>query len=265
MKTIKILCIGDIVSVPGRSAVRNLLPAITEEHRPDIVIANGENLSHGNGISRQHYREMCESGIDAFTLGNHAWGHKDAYNLLKYERNIIRPLNFDKRCAGSGSCVIDKNGISVGIINLIGRVYMPVPCDSPFNALEREVERLKKKTNIIIVDFHAEATSEKQALGWFADGKVSAVFGTHTHVQTADEFVMPKGTGYISDLGMTGAVYSVLGMDKNSIVERFLTGIHGRFELADGRYRLSGAVFEIDASDGKCTGITRINAMQLPH
>ncbi len=254
----KILCIGDIVSQSGRDAVRNLLDALKREHGADLVIANGENLSHGNGISRKNYLEMSDCGIDVFTLGNHTWGHKDANSLLKYEKNIIRPANFDKGCPGSGSCIIEKNGVKAGIINIIGRVYMPSQYDSPFRAAEREIEKLKKHTNIIIVDFHAEATSEKQAMGWWLDGKVSAVFGTHTHVQTADEMIMPKGTGYISDIGMTGAVYSVLGMDRKVIIDRFLTGIHNKTELADGRYMLSGIVLDIDETTGRCTSISRV-------
>lgn len=254
-----ILCIGDIVSETGRTAVRNLLGGIIEEYKIDFIIANGENLSHGNGISLNNYTELSQCGVDVFTLGNHTWGNKDIYKILKYEKNVIRPANFEKGCPGFGSCLIKKNGISVGVVNLIGRVGMPLPNNSPFHALTREVDRLKIKTDIIIVDFHAEATSEKQALGWFADGKVSAVFGTHTHVQTADEMIMPKGTGYITDIGMTGAMYSVIGMDRDAALGRFLTGIYHKSDPADGKYRLSGAVFEIDSSSGMCRNIIRIN------
>lgn len=252
-----ILCIGDIVSETGRTAVRNLLEETVKEYNIDVTVANGENLTHGNGISMNHYREISGCGVDVFTLGNHTWGNKDIYKILKHERNVIRPANFEKGCPGSGSCVINKNGVSVGVINLIGRVGMSVPCNSPFHALTREVQHMK--ADIIIVDFHAEATSEKQALGWFADGRVSAVFGTHTHVQTADEMIMPKGTGYITDIGMTGAMYSVIGMERDGAINRFLTGIYHKAEPADGKYRLSGAVFEIDDETGMCRNIIRIN------
>lgn len=254
-----ILCIGDIVSEAGRTAVRNLLEDTVKEYKINITIANGENLSHGNGISLSNYEELSRCGVDVFTLGNHTWGNKDIYKIFKHERNVIRPANFEKGCPGFGSCVIEKNGVNVGVINLIGRVGMPVPCNSPFHVLTREAQRLKMQTNIIIIDFHAEATSEKQALGWFADGKVSAVFGTHTHVQTADEMILPKGTGYITDIGMTGAMYSVIGMEREAAVNRFLTGIHHKAEPADGKYRLSGAVFEIDEQTGMCRNIIRIN------
>lgn len=254
-----ILCIGDIVSGAGRDAVRNLLDAAVKEYGADLVIANGENLSHGNGMSLNNYEEMSGCGVDVFTMGNHTWGNKDIYKILKHERNVIRPANFERGCPGFGSCIIKKKGVSIGVINLIGRVSMPVPCNSPFHIFTRETERLKPQTDIMIVDFHAEATSEKQALGWFADGKVSAVFGTHTHVQTADEMIMPKGTGYITDIGMTGAMYSVIGMERDAALNRFLTGIYHKTDPADGQYRLSGAVFEIDESSGICKNIIRIN------
>jgi len=257
----KILCIGDIVSRMGRQAVADWLGEIRKEYNIDFVIANGENLSHGNGISRKNYLEMSDCGINAFTLGNHCWGNKDVVNLLKYEKNIIRPANFDRSCAGFGSCIAECEKGRIGIINLIGRVFMPAPADSPFRAADREIERLKKQTDIILVDIHAEATSEKQAVGWYCDGRVSAVFGTHTHVQTADEMIMPKGTGYISDIGMTGAVYSILGMDRKSAIDRFVTGVQNRLEVADGKYRLSGAVFDID-ENGKCVDIERVNRIQ---
>lgn len=252
-----ILCIGDIVSGTGRTAVRNLLEETVKEYNIDVTVANGENLTHGNGMSMNHYTEISQCGVDVFTLGNHTWGNKDIYKILKHERNVIRPANFERGCPGFGSCVINKNGVSVGVINLIGRVGMPVPCNSPFHALTREIQHME--ADIIIVDFHAEATSEKQALGWFADGKVSAVFGTHTHVQTADEMIMPKGTGYITDIGMTGAMYSVIGMARDEAISRFLTGIYHKAEPADGRYRMSGAVFEIDDETGMCRNIIRIN------
>lgn len=254
----KILAIGDIVSRVGRDSVMDYLDKNASQY--DLIVANGENASHGNGMGRAAYEELSAAGIDAFTMGNHTWGSRDIANLMKYNDNIIRPANFDKSCPGCGGMLIKaKSGIQVGIINLIGQVYMPTPADSPFSAAEREVERLSKKTDIILVDFHAEATSEKKAMGFFLDGKVSAVFGTHTHVQTADEIILPGGTGYITDLGMTGVYHSVLGMDKKIVVKRFCDGMPSKFEIATGKGEFSGCEFEIDENTGKTIAIKRIS------
>ncbi len=253
----KILCVGDVFGRVGRDMIFSYLDRYAQDI--DLVIANGENAAHGRGITNNVYFELKKAGVDGITLGNHTWGCPDVVNILKHNDDIIRPLNFDKTCPGRGSMVLKaKNGISVGVINLIGRVYME-PCDSPFNAVTEEIEKLKNKTNIILVDFHAEATSEKTALGYYLDGKVSAVFGTHTHVQTADEIILPKGTGYITDLGMTGVIHSVLGVDKNIIIKKFTDGIPQRFEPATGKGRFSGCIFEIDEESGKTIGIERIS------
>ncbi len=253
----KILCVGDVFGRVGRDLLFSYLDRYTSDI--DLVIVNGENAAHGRGITRNVYNELKGAGVDGITLGNHTWGCPDVVKLLNYESDIIRPLNFDKTCAGKGSMIIKaKNGVNVGIINLIGRVYMD-PSDSPFNAVTEEIEKLKEKTNIIIVDFHAEATSEKVAMGYYLDGKVSAVFGTHTHVQTADEIILPKGTGYITDLGMTGVIHSVLGVDKNIILKKFIDNIPQRFEPATGKGRFSGCIFEINEESGKTVGIERIS------
>lgn len=256
----KIFCIGDVVSRPGREIVREYLPEIIKENQVDITIINGENLSHGRGMSRRVYDEMCEMGIAGFTMGNHTWDCKDIINILSYNQNVIRPANFSSKCPGQGSMILKtKSGQKVGIINLSGRTYMePVGC--PFEAADREINKLKKETDIILVDFHAEATSEKQALGWYLDGKVSAVFGTHTHVQTSDEVILPKGTGYITDLGMTGAFYSVLGMERQPVINKFISGMPGKFTVADGKARLCGCIFQVD-NKGICTGVERITIM----
>ena len=223
----------------------------------DLVIANGENSSHGRSMTRSAYNEMTRAGVDCFTLGNHTWGTKEIQHILENESNVIRPLNYSGNTPGRGSMLIHtRSGARVGVINLIGRVYMD-PADSPFDAVERELKRMKEQTSIILVDFHAEATSEKEAMGYFLDGKVSAVFGTHTHVQTADEQILPRGTGYITDLGMTGARDSVLGMEKRIILDRFLNGMPGRFELAAGKGQLCGCIFEINDA-GTCIGIERL-------
>ena len=256
----KVLCIGDVVSRPGREMLYNHLQRIKDENNIALTIINGENLSHGRGISRKTYDEMMSVGVDGITLGNHTWNCKDVVNILSYNNNVIRPANFSKNCPGSGSMILKATGgEKVGVINIIGRTYME-SVDCPFEAVEREIKKIKNQTDIIFVDFHAEATSEKQAMGWFLDGKVSAVFGTHTHVQTADEVILPKGTGYISDLGMTGAFYSVLGMERQCVIEKFMTGMPRKFSVADGKARFCGCIFDVD-DKGICRNVERITFM----
>lgn len=253
----RILCIGDIAGAVGRDMIKYNLSVLAEEKNIDLVIANAENAAHGRGITKNVYEELTEYGIQAFTLGNHTWGCKDVIPLLQHKKNIIRPANYEGGCPGKGSMIIDVNGIKVGIVNIIGRTYM-TPCACPFETMKNIVAKLKNTADIIIVDFHAEATSEKIAMGWYLDGKVSAVFGTHTHVQTADEIILPKGTGYITDLGMTGPVNSVLGMDKHIVLERFLTGMPQRFEIAQGKGQFCGAIFDIESNNGRCESVERI-------
>lgn len=252
----KILCIGDIVGRVGRDMVFSYLDKHMYDY--DLIIANGENAAHGKGITKNVYEELKRAGIDGITLGNHTWGCPDVKRVLEFEDDIIRPANFDEGCPGVGSMVLKaRNGVLVGIINIIGRVYMQ-PAESPFAIVKKEIEKLKEKTNIILVDFHAEATSEKISMGYYLDGEVSAVFGTHTHVQTADEKILSSGTGYITDLGMTGPIHSVLGMDKSLIVNKFLNNMPVKFEVATGEGEFSGCVFEIDENTGKTVGIERI-------
>lgn len=253
----RILAIGDIFGRAGRNAVFEWLEGRSTEY--DLIIANGENASHGRGMSKPVFEELTRAGIDAFTLGNHSWGCPDIVNIMRYNDNICRPANFEGETAGSGSMVVKaKNGVRAGVINLLGRTYMPQQVKSPFYTADEEIDKLSGKCDIILVDFHAEATSEKLALGYYLDGRVSTVFGTHTHVQTADAKVMPKGTGYISDLGMTGPAVSVLGVDKNIIVSRFLGGMPEKFSVAEGRRQFCGAVFEIDEKSKKTVNVTRI-------
>lgn len=254
----KILCIGDIVGRVGRDMVFEYMDKHMYDY--DLVIANGENAAHGKGITKPVYEELKKAGIDGITLGNHTWGCGDVKKVLDFNDDIIRPANFDEGCPGVGSMILKaKNEVLVGVINLIGRVYMQ-PADSPFTIVKREIEKLKQKTNIILVDFHAEATSEKISMGYYLDGEVSAIFGTHTHVQTADEKILKNGTGYITDLGMTGPVNSVLGMDKNIIVNKFLNNMPAKFEVATGEGEFSGCIFEIDESTGKTIKIERVKA-----
>lgn len=254
----KILCIGDVVSRVGREMLFRYVDELKYQKGLDLVIANGENATHGRGLARNAYNELMNAGVDAVTLGNHAWGSKEIGPIMRREGNVIRPANFSSACPGSGSMIIKtKSRIPVGIINLIGRTYMD-PSASPFETALTEIEKLKEKTNIILIDFHAEATSEKQALAQYLDGKVSAVFGTHTHVQTADDMILPNGTGFICDLGMTGVTLSVLGMSSKIIIDRFVTGMPQKFEIAEGKGQFCGCIFEIDEESGKCVGTERI-------
>ena len=253
----RILAIGDIFGRSGRDAVFNVLEKTRDKY--DFIVANGENAAHGRGLSKPVYEELLRAGIDAFTLGNHSWGCPDITTIMRYNDNICRPANFEGNVCGTGSIIVSaKNGVKVGIINLIGRTYMPQSVKSPFYTADEELEKLSEKCDVILVDFHAEATSEKMAMGYYLDGRVSAVFGTHTHVQTADSKILPRGTGYITDLGMTGPSVSVLGVDKNIIVDRFLGGIPKRFEVAEGKPQFCAADFEIDENTKKTLSITRI-------
>lgn len=254
----KILCIGDIVSRIGRDMLFKYVEDLKYKKNIDIIIANGENATHGRGMAKDAYNELIRAGVDVITMGNHTWDAKEVIDIMRNEGNVIRPANFNKDCPGEGSIIFTaKNGKKIGVINLIGRTYLE-PSDSPFDAAMNEINRISKTTNIIFVDFHAEATSEKLAMGFFLDGKVSAVFGTHTHVQTADDMILPNGTGYISDLGMTGPQISILGREQSGIVKRFLTGMPQKFEIASGKGQFCGCIFDIDEETGKCTDIERL-------
>lgn len=253
----KILFIGDIIGKPGRRAVRELLPQIVSDCLIDCVIANCENAAAGFGVTRDIIDELLQSHIDVLTSGNHIWDKKEVMNFIGDYKNLLRPANYPAGTPGCGSVVVTAHsGNKVAVINLVGRVFMQ-PYDCPFRVAEREIEKVKHKAAIVIVDFHAEATSEKQTLGWFLDGQVSAVLGTHTHVQTADETILTKGTAYISDVGMTGPFDSVIGIKKDEILERFLTQIPNKFDIAKGDVRLQGVVLDIDESSGRSRSIER--------
>lgn len=255
---IRVLCIGDIVGRVGREMLFKYTEEIKYQKNIDLIIANAENASHGRGLTRSVYDEMVRAGIEGFTMGNHTWDAKEVIDIMNREGNVIRPANYSPACPGSGSMVLHtKAGISVGVVNLIGRTYLN-GFDSPFDAALREIGALRDFTNIILVDFHAEATSEKEAMGYFLDGQVSAVFGTHTHVQTADNKILPDGTGYITDLGMTGPDESVLGINRHVIVKRFVTGMPQKFEIASGRGRFCACIFSINEESGKCLDTERI-------
>lgn len=253
----KILAIGDIFGRVGRDAVFEELETL--RYDVDFIIANAENAAHGKGLSKPVYEELKKAGIDVFTTGNHVWGCPDIAGVMRYNDEVIRPANFEGEVPGKGACIMTaKNGVKIGVINLIGRTYMQGPISSPFFTADEEIKKLNGKADLIFVDFHAEATSEKEALGYYLDGKVTAVFGTHTHVQTADNKILPKGTGYITDLGMTGPACSILGLDRNTIIDRFLNGMPQKFTVATGTGQFCGAIFDVDTKTGKCVNIERI-------
>jgi metallophosphoesterase (TIGR00282 family) len=254
----KILCIGDIVSRIGREMLFKYVEDLKYKAGIDFVIANGENSNHGRGMTRRGYNEMKRAGVEAFTMGNHVWGAKEVVSIMENEGDVIRPANLQGKVPGTGSAVFTAhNGAKIGVINLIGQVDMQ-PCNSPFEAADREIETISKITPIIIVDFHAEVTSEKMAMGYYLDGRVSAVFGTHTHIQTADAKILKGGTGYITDLGMTGPADSILGMNKNIIINRFINGMPQRFEIAEGKGQFCGCIFTVNEENGSCCDIERL-------
>jgi hypothetical protein len=254
----KILFIGDIIGRPGRQAVGKLLPGLLQEQRIDFVIANGENAAAGFGLTPAVLDYLFALGVDVVTSGNHLWDKKDILARLRQEKRLLRPANYPPEVPGNSSAVCqDKQGRKVGVFNLLGRVFMPA-VDCPFRTADQVIAELKKETDIIIVDMHAEATSEKIALGWYLDGRVSAVIGTHTHVMTADERILPQGTAYITDAGMTGGFDSVIGMEKEPIIEKFLTQLPAKFEVAEGDVRFNGVVLEVDDKSGKVQSIARI-------
>ena len=254
-----ILCIGDIVGKPGRHAIEGLLAGLKKEFKIDFVIVNAENSAGGAGITERIAEQLFNVGCDVLTLGDHVWDQKGIEEYLEEKDYILRPANFPEGVPGKGWCIKKtSSGHKVGVINLIGRVFMRYSVTCPFLALKSIVEQIQKETPIIIVDMHAEATSEKIALGWHLDGKVSAIFGTHTHIQTADEKILPKGTAYITDLGMTGSYDSVLGRDIQQVLGRFLTQMPRRFEVATDNVQLHGALFEIDEETGRALSVKRI-------
>jgi len=255
---VRILAIGDIVGHPGRRAIKENLSSLKCSLNLDFIIANGENAAGGNGINREVAQELFSYGIDVLTTGNHVWDQRDTLDFIAGEKRIIRPANFPPGVPGCGMHVFNiRHNQDVAVLNLAGRVFMP-NLDCPFRKVDEMLEQLKNKTKIIIIDFHGEATSEKIAFGWHVDGRVSAVYGTHTHVQTADERILPEGTAYISDLGMTGPRDSVIGVKKELVIKRFLIQLPVRFEVAKGPYQLNGVLIEVDEETGKAKMIDRI-------
>lgn len=259
----KVLVIGDISGKPGRKLIKEIMPKIKENKQIDFIIANGENSAGGVGITREIANELFYHGIDILTMGNHTWDNKDIFNFIDREERILRPLNYPEGTPGSGSTIVQlSNNLKVGIINLLGRVFLAnVEC--PFRTAEQEVARLRKETPIIFVDFHAEVTSEKVALGWYLDGKVTGVVGTHTHIQTADERILPEGTAYITDLGMTGSRNSVLGVKTELVIKKFLTQLPVRFEVAKGDEVLCGVIIDVEENSGRAISIERVQEFSV--
>ena len=258
----KILFIGDIVGEPGRRAVKILLPKLRERHALDFVIANGENSAGGSGITPKIAEELFSSGVDVITTGDHLWDQKEVAELLANEKRFLRPLNYPADVPGRGGGIfgIPNSKLKIAVLNAQGRTFMP-PLENPFLLAPDEVKRLRQQTKIIFVDFHAEATSEKIAFARMLDGQVSAVVGTHTHVQTADEQIFPGGTAYLSDAGFTGPHESVLGREIEPVLKKFLTGMPQRFEVAKNRVLLQGAVLEIEDASGRANKIQRVSEL----
>jgi metallophosphoesterase (TIGR00282 family) len=255
---IVVVVVGDIIGDPGQKALFLRLSKIISDKKADFVIANGENAAGGFGITGKIAGRLYSYGIDCITSGNHVWRNKEIYKILDENQNILRPANYPSGTPGRGWTIINKNGIKLGVLNLLGRIFME-PMESPFKTARKELASIRKETKYTIVDFHAEATSEKVAMGWFLDGKASAVVGTHTHVQTADERVLPGGTAYITDLGMTGPFDSIIGMKKDNALKKLVTLLPSKFTVAANDIRINGAVIHIDKETGKSSMIERIN------
>lgn len=250
--------IGDIVGKPGRNAILDNLSSLTRELSIDFVIANGENAAGGHGITKEIAKQLFTAGVDVFTMGNHVWNKKEIISYIEKENRIIRPANYPPGTPGLGYQIYKApSGQSIAVINLSGRIFMQ-ELDCPFRKIDEILKEINYQTNIIFVDFHAEATSEKVAMGWYLDGRVTAVCGTHTHVQTADERILPNGTAYITDIGMTGPRDSVIGVTTNIVIEKFITQMPRRFEVADTDYQLNAVVIDVEPNNGTALKIERV-------
>jgi len=257
----KLLFIGDVVGRPGRQAVERRLGRLIDRHYVDFVVANGENAAAGFGLTLDTARDLFDVGIDVLTTGNHIWDKREIYSYLNEQSRLLRPANYPPGAPGTGCGLYQTSaGIKVGVINLEGRIFMS-PLDCPFRAADELIKKLRQQTNLILVDFHAEATSEKMALAHYLDGRVSAVVGTHTHVQTADEQILPGGTAYLTDAGMTGAVDSVIGICKEIAVGKFLTQLPARFEVAKKSPMINGVLFDLDERSGRAIGVERVREL----
>lgn len=254
----RILAVGDIVGENGLKKAKEVLPNFKKEKNIDFIVMNGENAAGGMGITEKLYKEMLAIGADVVTMGNHTWGKKDIFNFIDHPQ-LIRPANYPKGVVGKGYTIRECKGKNIAVINLIGRTDMGILSENPFVLINEIIKDIKSKSDIIIVDFHAEATAEKIAMGYYLDGKVSIVYGTHTHVQTADEQILENGTAYITDIGMTGPKKSVIGMDISVSIKRFETTLPERYKLADGECVLNGCIFECDDATCQVLKVERVN------
>lgn len=255
----RILCIGDIVGEAGVLRVKQELKNIVEHKKIDFVIANAENSADGMGITEKIYNQLLDIGVNVITMGNHTWGKKDIFKIIN-NKNLIIPANYSKNVPGNRYGIYECKDKKIGVINLIGRVDINVLSDNPFTNVEEIIKQINSIVDIIIIDFHAEATAEKIAMGYFLDGKVNLVYGTHTHVQTADEKILDKGTAYITDIGMTGPSDSVIGMNKEASIKRFITSLPERYKVANGDSIFNGCIIDINDEDCRTTKITRVNS-----
>ncbi len=255
----RILFIGDVVGRPGRQLVKTGLAALMSRHEVDLVIVNAENAAAGFGITREIGDELLDLGVDVMTSGNHIWDKKEALDYIGTEPRLLRPANYPAGAPGNGSYVArTRDGVNVGVINVMGRVFM-LNIDDPFAVVLREIEAIRQRARVVFVDFHAEATSEKAAMGWHLDGKVTAVVGTHTHVQTADERILPRGTAFLTDAGMTGPHDSIIGVEVEPALGKFLNALPARFETASANPRLNAVLVDADEKTGLATGIERLS------
>ncbi|MDT2836816.1 TIGR00282 family metallophosphoesterase [Enterococcus durans] len=254
----RVLFIGDVVGSMGREMITEYLPRLKKKFRPQVTIVNGENAAAGRGITEKIYKKFLQDGVDVVTMGNHTWDNRDIFEFIDQAKKMVRPANFPEGTPGQGIVFVKVNHLELAVINMQARSFM-VDLDDPFRKMNELIEEARKRTPIIFVDFHGETTSEKQAMGWFLDGKVSAVVGTHTHVQTNDARILPQGTAYLTDVGMTGPYDGILGMRREPVIEKFLTALPKRFEVVEnGRGLLSGCLLEIDDVTGKAKTIELI-------
>ncbi|MGL4819755.1 MAG: TIGR00282 family metallophosphoesterase [Bacilli bacterium] len=253
----KILFIGDVVGSSGRQQLFQSLPVLKKQYMPDYIIVNGENAASGKGITEKIYKEFIEAGAAVVTLGNHAWDKREVFDFIDDAKYLVRPANFPDGTPGTGICYVKSGAHELAVINLQGRTFLP-PLDCPFRAFDTLYEEAKKRTPFVFVDFHAEATSEKEAMGYYCAGRAIAVVGTHTHVPTADMRVLQDGTAYVTDVGMTGPIESILGVEKEAVIKKFLTSLPVRFEVAGGETELNSVLITVDNKTAKATAITRV-------
>lgn len=254
----KILAVGDVVGENGLNKLKEILPNLKQREKIDFVIVNGENVAGGMGITEKYFKQILFSGADVVTLGNHTWSKKDVFNFIDDEK-ILRPANYPKGVVGKGYNIYICKNKKIAVINLIGRTNMGILSENPFLEADNIIEKIKNEADIIVIDFHAEATAEKIAFANYLDGKANIIYGTHTHVQTADEIILPSGTAYITDIGMTGPIDSVIGMDKKASIKRFVTTLPEKYKIADGESKFNSCLFSLNDDNCRTEKITRIN------